>query len=605
MWYVDGIKTIEPKPLETTLEEATVNNDFTITGIRNPEIIASFTHPSKVMIGENVNIAMLLDNQGEGDGTINWQMEPLENTSQNMTQTGIKLAAGQKITKNIDVTPQNCANYEAKIHINYYNQVDDYINTINSNIKFEVTGPDLFIESMDAQTYTAEQGTTIPLSIIVRNSGEKEVNEFNIEIYELTGEKEAKIDTIEIKSAIIPADYITVTYDYNTARKNTSAEYKLKAKIVTTEKECNTQNNEAITKTIKITPKAQPQEVLEQPIQEVIDEKATEQAPQQEEKTIQDGSPLGYMVLPPVGGEDSPLDKILVIVLIMLVSANLVFFTIYKGNLKIVLQKKPEKVEQLKPAETIEQPIAPIKHVSKEKSEEQLRQEEIRKEIDDAVAAVQKPKQPQIKPQQDNLQKTQQIKTKKEDEQQKIIEETKTKAKITELLDKEKGKEKRKELFKDTIAAAKNNLANKDIKENVLMQKGDEQKGSFLPYDYLIDASKIVSYIHNNKMPRIEIIDKLGKKYPLFLVDLGIRAVHSSKTFEYNYCNKDFSHVQPDTQNYAYVTYWNLVKSVKIMAEKLSLERKEQYNQKEVKSILYNKWNKDQPLVAFLYKEMF
>ena len=41
------------------------------------------------------------------------------------------------------------------------------------------------------------------------------------------------------------------------------------------------------------------------------------------------------------------------------------------------------------------------------------------------------------------------------------------------------------------------------------------------------------------------------------------------------------------------------------MAEKLALDKMHRYDKKEIKSILFNKWKKDQPLVAFLYKEFF
>lgn len=554
VWYVDGIKALEPITGEDILEEGSVNNDFTIIGIRNPEIRASFTHPSKVLLGDKVNLTILLDNQGEGEGVADIFMGAIDGVSESIEKKGIKVNADEMVISNIGLFPEKCGSYDASILIDYYNKAEDLVDTASSSLKFDVKGADLVIESLEAQTYSAEEGAAIPISLIIKNIGDEDVGGFTIEIYEAAGGAERKLEEIEVSSGALAGDLMTMTYDYTAGISGST----IKAKIVSDKAECNTTNNEIISRAISVSERIPPP---------IVEEAEEEKPAQQIVETVKGGDvdpardPTGYMFLPAVTTEENPLDKILVIILIVLIAGNLVFFTIYKGNMKITLpsipklpKRRPDEVSVDKVNEVIEHDRIREDRVE-EKSDEQRKQEEIRNNIE-------------------------------------------------AIVNKEKGKQKRKELVKDKVAKVKSGISKRKI-ERVLIQKGDEKKGSFMPYEYLVDASKIITFIHNNRKPRYELIESLGKKYPLFLVDLGIRAVYSSKNLEHSYSNKSFDRVKPDENIYAYVTYWNLVKAVKVMAEKLSLERIDRYNPKEIKSILFNKWEKDQPLVAFLYKEFF
>ncbi len=558
VWYVDGIRALEPLIGEDILEEGSVNNDFTIIGIRNPKLVPSYSYPSRVLLGEMVNLTILMDNQGDGKGTAAIMMGAIEGVSDSVSESGIELNIDEIVVSNIVLDPQKCGVHNINVLIDYYNEADDLVESLGSDLEFEVEGNDLIVQSVDAQTYSAFEGEDVPITLAVKNTGDEDVGGFTVELYEVLADRENKLETIEMSSGVSVGEVVTVSYNYDTGGRNLS---QIKAKVVMDKPECNVENNEMLSREIKI---------FEEPVEEVVEEVVEDRPVQQPivefyeetEPVVDDGAPVGYMFLPNITSEENPIDKVLVIILIVLIGGNLIFFTIYKGNLKITLPSLPKLPKKDK------------EEVDVEKVNEVIEQDRIR---EDAPA------------EEDNTEEEKREEIKKH---------------IETIVNKEKGKQKRKELVKNKVAKVKSNLSKKKI-ERVLMQKGDEKKGSFMPYEYLVDASKIISFIHNNRKPRYELIESLGKKYPLFLVDLGIRAVYSSKNLDHNYSNKNFDRVKPDENIYAYVTYWNLVKAVKIMAEKLAIERMDKYNNKEIKSILFNKWKKDQPLVAFLYKEFF
>jgi hypothetical protein len=150
----------------------------------NPAISPTMDDVQEEVIGQAFNVNAYLNNVG---GTPAYNVTgtfDILNANSNSPQFTAQINNGVTATQTFQVTSANtCTYYTARIQVDYYDQNGAQMPSVYVQDTFNVSGPDLIVQSVTLPA-SAIEGSTITLSADVKNAGKYTSQAFNVDFYD-------------------------------------------------------------------------------------------------------------------------------------------------------------------------------------------------------------------------------------------------------------------------------------------------------------------------------------------------------------------------------------------------------------------------------------
>jgi len=227
IWYIDGIAAIDPT--NDTAESGKNNNNFTIIGIRNPNVNVSTNYSSQYSVGDLFNLTVTLNNIGNGSSNSDVVFENatkslfVQNNSINST--------------NFNQTLDSCGDFNNSLDVYIKNYANTSVDNYSEDIVYSVIGPDLDVDLSVSDT-TPRAGDSVTIEANITNVGEENITGYNFSLH--AGSTE--LISTEYNNTLEPNATRNITYFW-TAQTGVS---QIRANVSTATNQCLLTNDEEI-----------------------------------------------------------------------------------------------------------------------------------------------------------------------------------------------------------------------------------------------------------------------------------------------------------------------------------------------------------------------
>lgn len=181
-WKVDGVATTTPAAGADIAESGGTNNNFLVYGVLNPVMTAVLQDSNNVILGQSMDLTVILNNSGSGSGNATLASIDDSNVTTDMPKT-IYVGANNTNQTTVSITPSICGEYNPTLTINYYNLAGSLIGNLTEEFSFNVTGADLILDPVVLSDSNPTEGDTITITSNVINNGTANITGFTASFY--------------------------------------------------------------------------------------------------------------------------------------------------------------------------------------------------------------------------------------------------------------------------------------------------------------------------------------------------------------------------------------------------------------------------------------